>query len=163
MASSGATIVINPLHSETLPPRDRPAVFSCWSIEERLALVDRIQSIFDGEITQERGAVGGKPLPTCALRAATNAYLEILRDEGSNPRHTGNQLMPSQTKAHLHSLASLAIIAEALYLGCLFRWLTRPVIIRGSRVVHTTGPEREEFGTLVQAAPASATGYFEHE
>ena len=140
-----------------LPPEDLPAAFSTWSLPERQALVDRLQQTFDRASALEPRA------PTTVLRSAAGSYLRLREELAANPRdHTGNQLMPGQTKAHQHALAKLAILLEALNCGCCFRWLASPVTIRGSRAVYTKGPDREEFGTLVQAAPASARGYFQH-
>jgi hypothetical protein len=156
------TVAANEQHGlqiklQKLTPQDNPADFSRWALPERLALVDRIQAAFDASV---RGAESGRQVS--ALRAAAQSYLELPSDE----RHTGNQLMPSQTKSHLHQLASLALVADALFLGCLFRRLARtPVVIRGSRILHRAAGEGEGelFGTFIQAAPASSTGYYAHK
>lgn len=144
------------------PPTDAPATFSSWSVGERLAFVEKLQSVFDAAEAEEAHPEGAKP-PTAALRAAALSYLELINSETGLLHHTGNQLMPSQTKAHRHSLAMIALLADALYVGFAFRWLAKPVVIRGSRAIYTAGPDREEFGTLVQAAPASARGYFQYK
>jgi hypothetical protein len=144
------------------PETDDPAAFSSWTMSERLAFVEKLQSVFDSAEAEEIHPAGAKP-PTSALRAAALSYLELINSETGLLHHTGNQLMPSQTKAHRHSLALIALLADALYVGFAFRWLAKPVVIRGSRAIFTAGPDREEFGTLVQAAPASARGYFQYK
>lgn len=145
-----------------VPPTDAPASFSSWPVSERLAFIEKLQGVFDVAGAEDPRHEGARP-PTAALRAAANSYLELVNSETGLLHHTGNQLMPSQTKAHRHSLATLALLADALYVGFAFRWLAKPTVIRGSRAIFTCGPDREEFGTFVQAAPASARGYFQYK
>jgi hypothetical protein len=176
-----AVVALNPLYTETplarhsirdnpdqpLPPDDRPAAFSQWTLRERLAFIDRVQAIFDGAAQDcaHRSVTIGGSLPSSMLRAAAESYLALPMNGPDEPRHMGNQLMPSQTKSHLHPLATFALLADALFLGCFFRRLApAPVTIRGSRTLHTAGRDGVElFGTFIQAAPASSTGYFEHK
>jgi hypothetical protein len=141
---------------QDLPVEDPPAAFSEWPEHERHSLIDRLQSLIDGNDAQTT--------TPRVLRSAADAYLQLqARSKGGTP-HTGNQLMPSQTKAHVHPLANLGLAAEAFGLGWLFaKFVVQPVTLRGRLAHFLAGPDREEFGTFLQASPSSSVEYFEHE
>jgi hypothetical protein len=141
-----------PLHAARLQRHtagDPPAAFSNWAVlgPERRALLDRLHA-----------ACGPSDRSNVRLDEAAELYM-ALSEAASGPRHTGNQLMPSQTNAHKHPLAGFILMMDGCLCGLSTR-LWKRTVIRGSHVMLLQQRDHTEFTSLLTPAPASSKGYF---